>query len=646
MSYFSKLLFASLFIPMTLCAQQSTIDSLRRVYDSEIDDSTRVRVTRQLAAKYRILKPDSAYYFARQLIKRAKKMTYITAEHVGYQEVGLFYYIRQQFDSSVWYLNKALTMAGELGDSARVSTYQGNMAMIYGRRGQYDEALKNLFPRLKYTEEHDLLESQSKTLNNIAYIYHRMQRYQDALNYNHKALEVKKALNNEMSILETYGNLGANFTSLNNKDSAFFYHKKALALSEKLGVETKLASILVNIATYHADERQFNFDSAKWYAERALAYGNKYENLGTIARIYSCLGNIHYLTKQYEVAIKMHRKAKEFYEGRKIEEGLQGTLYAIAVNLNHLGRYKEAYHTLLESRAVHDSVFNRQGTEVVSELKVKYETEKKEQEIAIKNAELSVRTLALSRQQLLRNIAISGLVVIAVVALLLYWNFRIKSSSNKTISAKNRQLEKAVTEREALIKEIHHRVKNNLQVIASLLYLQSDESENASVKKLLEEGQGRVRSMALIHQKLYENEDLKSIPFEEYLKELISEIQRSFGPKAEKVRLEVRAKDVFFDVDTAVPLGLIVNELSTNAFKYAYSRQLEGFLKIQLTNEQDNVYSLHVSDNGGGIPDDKLDTANSQSLGLKLTKMLSSQLEGEYSFDNTQGTTFNLRFSA
>ncbi|MEQ9302906.1 MAG: histidine kinase dimerization/phosphoacceptor domain -containing protein, partial [Marinoscillum sp.] len=124
-------------------------------------------------------------------------------------------------------------------------------------------------------------------------------------------------------------------------------------------------------------------------------------------------------------------------------------------------------------------------------------------------------------------------------------------------------ISKSLKERESLLKEIHHRVKNNLQIIASLLYMQSGKFENEDFKRVLEEGQGRVRSMALIHQKLYENSNLKNIPFDEYLWELIREVQASYGTQQSKIALEIEAHNIHFDVETAVPLGLIVNEMAT-----------------------------------------------------------------------------------
>ncbi|MEO9477519.1 MAG: histidine kinase dimerization/phosphoacceptor domain -containing protein [Cyclobacteriaceae bacterium] len=247
------------------------------------------------------------------------------------------------------------------------------------------------------------------------------------------------------------------------------------------------------------------------------------------------------------------------------------------------------------------------------------------------------------------------LLFVGLVYLIVDWNSqRLKDENLKLegiiedrtteIRDQKETIEKALKERESLLKEIHHRVKNNLQIIASLLYLQSGKFENEDFKKVLEEGQGRVRSMALIHQKLYENDDLKSIPFGEYLQELIGEIKASFGHEMEKVKLDIKADDVQFDVETAVPLGLIINELATNAFKYAFEGLERGSFSIALTKEGEH-FVLNVSDDGKGMPSE-IDIKKTRSLGLRLVKMLSVQLEAEYAFESNEGTHFIMKFAA
>lgn len=242
-----------------------------------------------------------------------------------------------------------------------------------------------------------------------------------------------------------------------------------------------------------------------------------------------------------------------------------------------------------------------------------------------------------------------------VVYLIVYLNSRrlkkvnerleqiIEERTKEILDQKN-VIQKSLEERESLLKEIHHRVKNNLQIIASLLYLQSGKFEDENFKKVLEEGQGRVRSMALIHQKLYENEDLKNIPFGEYLQELIGEIKTSFGAEAQNIKVKIDVDQVNFDVETAIPLGLIINELATNAFKYAFEELNEGNFSISLVRESGD-YLLTVSDDGKGLPDE-INIKKTKSLGLRLVKMLSVQLEGEYEIRSEKGTVFNLKFVA
>ncbi|REE05753.1 histidine kinase dimerization/phosphoacceptor domain -containing protein [Marinoscillum furvescens] len=221
----------------------------------------------------------------------------------------------------------------------------------------------------------------------------------------------------------------------------------------------------------------------------------------------------------------------------------------------------------------------------------------------------------------------------------------IISERTSEILEQKTTIEKALQERESLLKEIHHRVKNNLQIIASLLYLQSGIFENADFKKVLEEGQGRVRSMALIHQKLYENEDLKSIPFGEYLDQLLGEIKASFGAQASNIEVEVESENIYFDVEMAVPLGLIVNELATNAFKYAFHEHEQGRFSISLQRKSADKFVLQISDNGRGLPEE-IDIRKTKSLGLRLVKMLSTQLEGDFKIESKAGTHFELEFAA
>jgi two-component sensor histidine kinase len=186
----------------------------------------------------------------------------------------------------------------------------------------------------------------------------------------------------------------------------------------------------------------------------------------------------------------------------------------------------------------------------------------------------------------------------------------------------------SLREKEVLLKEIHHRVKNNLQVISSLLSLQSEYLKDEGMIKIFKESQNRVKSMALIHEKLYQSRNLAEIDFADYLRELTTQLFRSYGIGAHGVYLNVNASQVLLAVDRAIPCGIIVNELVTNALKYAFPESRGGRIDIDLHPIDDERIRLAVRDNGVGFPDD-VDFETSDSLGLTLVRMLADQVQGE-----------------
>ena len=180
-------------------------------------------------------------------------------------------------------------------------------------------------------------------------------------------------------------------------------------------------------------------------------------------------------------------------------------------------------------------------------------------------------------------------------------------------------------EREMLLKEIHHRVKNNLQVISSLLDLQSGSITDENTKALVKEGQSRVKSIALIHQLLYQTDNYTSINFEKYLEQLMAFLHNTFNRPENKIKYFINAVNVQLDIDTAIPLALITNELATNAYKYAFKSNMDGRIVIELNKINEVFYELRFSDNGNGLPE-KFNLEKNNSLGLKLVKILTKRM--------------------
>jgi len=204
------------------------------------------------------------------------------------------------------------------------------------------------------------------------------------------------------------------------------------------------------------------------------------------------------------------------------------------------------------------------------------------------------------------------------------------------------QIKTSLHEKEVLLKEIHHRVKNNMQVITSLLSLQSKTIKDEQALSVFQDSQNRVKSMALIHETLYQSKDLSRINFAEYLQKLVAHVSRSYRIRPEAVKINIDVDDVSLPIDTAVPCGLIINELASNSLKYAFPADTRGEVNIAFE-RADAQYVLRVSDTGVGLPSD-FDPEMGKSLGMKLVRMLTGQLCGELECRNGVGTTFEIRF--
>jgi two-component sensor histidine kinase len=203
-------------------------------------------------------------------------------------------------------------------------------------------------------------------------------------------------------------------------------------------------------------------------------------------------------------------------------------------------------------------------------------------------------------------------------------------------------IESSLREKEMLLKEVHHRVKNNMQVISSLLNLQGKQIKDEQARAIFQDSQNRVKSMALIHESLYQTDDLSHIDFAEYLRKLINHISRSYQIQTEAIKMKVNVGDLALGVDTAVPCGLIINELISNSLKHAFPAGTAGEILIDL-DTNDGGYKLTLSDDGIGLPKD-LDIEHAKTLGLKLVRTLTEQLRGQLSHSNGHGTKFEITF--
>lgn len=203
-------------------------------------------------------------------------------------------------------------------------------------------------------------------------------------------------------------------------------------------------------------------------------------------------------------------------------------------------------------------------------------------------------------------------------------------------------LDKSLQVKNILLKEIHHRVKNNLQLVMSILNIQASDKENTSIEGFIEKGQSRITSMVLIHENLYQKEDIGNINFETYTESLVKNIRTTFGETSDRIDVHIKMKNVFFNVQTSIPLGLIINELVTNSFKHGFPNEKSGLITISIEQINNTNYKLAIEDTGIGFPKDKEDK---KSIGLELVSLLVLQLKGKLTIDSKNGTVFEILFA-
>jgi len=307
-------------------------------------------------------------------------------------------------------------------------------------------------------------------------------------------------------------------------------------------------------------------------------------------------------------------------------------------------------------KKVTDSLFNDGSAFQLAQFQVEFDIEKKDNAIKVLQQQQEIQKVRLGRSRVTITIVIISVVVLTLLLALLYNRYRIKQrlhrqleQKQQAINEKNTALEQLVSEKDTLlrekewlVKEIHHRVKNNLQIAISLLNAQTEFLENPSARSAMRESRERMEAIAIIHQKLYQTENNTLIQVRAYVYDLVDNLQDSFA-SARDIRFQLNIADIVLDISQLIPLGLILNEAITNAIKYAYPEGERGSASISLQPTDAERIELRIADNGKGLPPN-FDWKNSPSLGLQLINLLAQQLNGELSFINKNGLEIILNF--
>lgn len=420
------------------------------------------------------------------------------------------------------------------------------------------------------------------------------------------------------------------------------------------------------------------YDKAEYWYTQAWNYSRNLKHYVHMSAAFY-LGKIYVRTHQYEKAIAMLQPVIKDSSGNFMSIGtIKNAHYLLFQVDSTLGNYIESINHLHAYNSINDAIFNRARNDQVQDLTIQYASEQKDKSILLQKAELR-------QSAIMRNTLISGAILLALLLALVYSRYRIKHRSNRLlqerqdqIDSRNRELERMnqqqqllnfrqqqlLVEKEWLMREIHHRVKNNLQIILSLLNMQAADLKDDIAYHAFGEATSRLQAISLIHQKLYrENTDMTTVSMREYITELIGFLQDSFQ-WGERIRFRPQVDQIALNVAQCVPVGLILNEAITNSIKYAFPELTKSRrnataaastpallrqkgsgpeIAVALRYATADHIELAISDNGKGLPPE-IDIWNNQSMGMELIRMLSEQLGGTLAVDSRQGLSISICF--
>lgn len=314
-----------------------------------------------------------------------------------------------------------------------------------------------------------------------------------------------------------------------------------------------------------------------------------------------------------------------------------------------LGNYSAAVRDLKQYEFLNDSIYNERKSRQIEELTIQFETEKKEQSIRLLEDDKRLQKNELTKVRNTISWIIGVAILFIVIIGLLVNNSRIKQRTNKALQVQQKQIEKKnnslqrlVEEKEWLVREIHHRVKNNFHIVMGLLRTQAAYLKSTEAIQAIAESQQRIQAMSLVHQKLYQSDNLSAINMADYIHELVDYLKESFNT-GRRIRFNLQIEPVKLNVSHCVPLGLLLNEAITNALKHAFPGEKEGTIDILLKRTADTHFLLAVKDNGTGLPA-AFDSKKQGSMGMKLMRGLSDDIDASFEVHNNNGTEILLNF--
>jgi two-component sensor histidine kinase len=558
-------------------------------------------------------------------------------------------------DTALSYAASALSMAQRLGDQSGTAQALISQCICLNRKGNSADALALGLKALNIFEEIRMDSLIGYSCIHIAQVYKdigadkmTVEYLNTGQDYCRRACQLFNHLKDTDGLVGALNEAGVIYrdqaiTSGNDAyyDSAFSAYVLAIRLSGPSGRSlADLGHLYNNISQIYTDYKK-DYPTALRYLQKAVDYNVQHNNsrsltfnYGNMAEVYDKMGDrqrsLVYACKTLALAQQLHTP-----------ERLVNAYSQLSESYRYLGRYDSALYYNVLYHAVSDSLANLDKTKQIADMQAKYESVKKESEIQslnIEKAQFAGIRNAKNRQILLLA---AGLVTAFIIAGLLFWLYRRVTAQKKIITRQSKQLE-------TMMKELHHRVKNNLQIVTSLLNLHAYRLDDDEAMDAIRQSQQRVHAMSLIHQRLYKTDVSAFVNIKEYLIDLSESLLSSYGYDRDGFDLRVSAQDQLLEVDKVLLLGLIVNEIVTNALKYAYTDTAKPSLHIDYAGQEKQIV-LSITNNGKDWDEaqwrqEGASFGKGGSFGKQLVDNLCRQLKATQELTVGNGTRFTFIF--
>jgi len=578
------------------------------------------------------MKIGKAYFFNKEL--DSAYTYYQKASEASYNEVdlktlgqaqnnlGVIHTYRLEYAEALNSYQKALEAYVALKNDSLIGSTYYNIGRQYKELSIYDKAIEYIIEAVKTFEKSNQQSNLAAAYQILGNLFRSEKDYDQSIKYHRKALEIKEGKGDSLSVARSYNNIGNTYKEKKNYDLALEFYSKSLQLM-KNNDGTERAVPLKNIGEIYLKRKEY--DLAEGVLFEALDYTQGNNNRKSRASILTDIGRLKTHKKQYNEAISFLKEGREIAENEAMDAVLLDSYLYLKEYYESKGSFKEAleYYDLYINKK--EDIYNAEKSRIAKEMQVRYDVEKKQQEIVLLSKENVIKEAELEKETFKNQALLLGVSLLLVLTVLLVYAYRQ--------SRKNTELQKAY------LHDTQHRTKNFLQTLISLFSFQANQIDDPKAKAAVKQGESRVNAMMMIHRSLSQTADNQAgnFNFSDYAEKLIHQLKATYQKPDNDVDMQLSLGEIYLDTDKATPLALIVNEVVSNAFKYGLANNDKPLLIVEMR-KTDRTIRLRVKDNGDGISD--IDIDQLKSSGLKLVRLFTRQLKGQLKINSNSGAEF------